>query len=190
MNQEKYFTYSWRYTKDDLKFCPRCASRFSLEDIHIANQPQLVCDSCKFIFYLDPKLVVCSLVVNKGRILLLRRNEEPRVGKWGLPGGHVQRGDDLYDSAVRETHEEAGVNIIIKKILKLFSIPEHGIVQIVFLAISTDDQIVTNIESIEGKWFGTAEIPWDELAFETTTESIREFLNSPSSSGEPTSPIA
>ena len=172
MNKHKYFTYKWQYKKEELKFCPKCASEFSLEDIHIKNQPQLVCDNCKFIFYIDPKLVVCTLVVNNDRILLLKRNEDPGKGKWGLPGGHVQRGDDIYDSAIRETAEEAGISIEIDRILTLFSLPESGIVQIVFLAHSEDDNIVTNIESLSGQWLSEEEIPWNDLAFKTTRDSI------------------
>ena len=97
-NESIYFEYEWKFKKEDFKFCPRCGHGFVLQDIHIENQPQLVCHSCKFIFYLDPKLVVAALVTYHGKILLLERAEAPGVGLWAFPGGHVERGVNLFES--------------------------------------------------------------------------------------------
>ena len=57
-----YFTYEWKYMKTDLKFCPRCGHAFVLEDLHIENQRQLLFHNCKFVSYLDPKVVVKAIV--------------------------------------------------------------------------------------------------------------------------------
>lgn len=104
MNKELYFTYHWRYRKEDLRFCPRCGQNFSLEDLHIPNQPQLICHDCQFIFYLDPKLVVAAVVLNKekDKVLLLQRGESPGKGLWAFPGGHVERGYDLFETIKNE----------------------------------------------------------------------------------------
>ncbi|WP_052807442.1 NUDIX hydrolase [Risungbinella massiliensis] len=119
MNKELYFQYQWRYTKEDLKFCPRCGHRFSLENLHIPNQPQLLCHYCQFVFYLDPKLVVVAVVLNreKNKVLLLQRNEEPRKDLWAFPGGHVERGHDLFEVIKNEVKEETGLSVEVNEII-------------------------------------------------------------------------
>lgn len=176
MNKDKYFKYQWRYQKEDFKFCPRCGSNLALEDLHIENQPQLICHSCEFVFYLDPKLVVVALVIFENKVLLLQRAEEPGVGKWGLPGGHVQRGDDLFTTIVNEVKEETGLTVSVGSIIKIYSFKESGLIQIVFEAKAETELVRVNIESFEGKFFTIDEIPWDKLAFETTRETLNNYF--------------
>lgn len=174
-NEKMYFEYAWQYKKEDLKFCPRCGNSFKLQDIHIPNQPQLVCHSCKFIFYLDPKLIVVAYVLCRNKVLLLKRNEEPSKGKWGFPGGHVERGVCLYDAIQNEVLEEAGLKIKVGDILETFSWGES--IQLVFKAVTNSDKIKVNIESQEGKFFAPDEIPWDDLAFASTKTILEKYFN-------------
>ncbi|WP_339258042.1 NUDIX hydrolase [Paenibacillus sp. FSL R5-0713] len=176
-NEYKYLQYDWKYSKDDLKFCPRCGSHFVLQDLHISDQPQLVCDNCRFIFYLDPKLVVVGLVLFENKVLLLKRAENPGKGLWGLPGGHVERGEDLFETVEREIREESGAQVQLKEIIKTHSLAQYGTVQLAFEAIAKDAYLKTNIESFEAKYFAWNEIPWDSLAFETTREILFEFAD-------------
>ncbi|MXQ53171.1 NUDIX hydrolase [Shimazuella alba] len=68
----------------------------SLEDVHIPDQPQLICHHCQFIFYLDPKLAVVAFLLNKEKnkvkVLLLQQNEDSGKGLWAFQGGHVEPG--------------------------------------------------------------------------------------------------
>jgi len=178
MNKEIYFKYQWRYKKEDLKFCPRCGHRFSLEDIHIPNQPQLICHNCQFIFYLDPKLVVVACVLNrdKDKVLLLQRNEDPGKGLWAFPGGHVERGHDLFDTLKNEVKEETGLSIEVHEIVSTFSCPEDGLIQLVYEAIADNEEVVVNIESIKGRFFYFDEIPWNKLAFPSTEKVLRLYM--------------
>jgi 8-oxo-dGTP diphosphatase len=60
--------------------------------------------------YPDRPLVgVGGLVLNRGRILLVKRGYPPSRGLWSIPGGHVELGETIYRAAVRETLEETGV---------------------------------------------------------------------------------
>lgn len=177
MNKELYFNYSWKYKKEDLKFCPKCSDKFILEDLHIKNQPQLICHNCKFIFYLDSKLVVSAFITNKekNKVLLLRRAEEPQVGLWGFAGGYVERGNDIFETIKKEIFEETSLNVQINKIIKTFSNPKEGTIELVFEAISEKETVNTNIESIEGKFFNLNSIPFEEVAFESTKEILNLY---------------
>ncbi|MBA4602131.1 NUDIX hydrolase [Thermoactinomyces mirandus] len=175
MNKELYFKYQWKYKKEDLKFCPRCGQRFSLEDLHIPNQPQLICHNCQFVFYIDPKLVVVAAVLNKekNKVLLLQRNEEPGKGLWAFPGGHVERGHDLFETIKSEVKEETGLSIEVLEIINTESIASEGIIQLTYKAIAKHEKITVNIESQKGCFFAFDQIPWDKLAFPSTGKILR-----------------
>lgn len=53
-----------------------------------------------------PKLAALAVVVRGGRVLLVKRRNEPDAGLWGFPGGHVDMGETALDAAVRELREE------------------------------------------------------------------------------------
>lgn len=174
-NKEMYFSYEWQYKKEELKFCPRCGNKFTLQDIHIKNQPQLVCHNCKFIFYLDPKLAVVAFIIYENKVLLLKRAEAPGVGLWAFPGGHVERGFDLFTAIKNEVTEETGLDVEIDKIIETFCFGDT--IQLVYKVIAKNKNIKINIESQEGKFFEYLEIPWDNLAFESTAEILKKYFN-------------
>lgn len=58
-----------------------------------------------------PKVGVTSVVVDHGRVLMLRRQGSHGAGCWGLTGGHQEYGDTIAQTAVRETYEETGLTV-------------------------------------------------------------------------------
>ena len=68
-----------------------------------------------------PAVVVAARWLG-GRLLLVRRCDS---GSWELPGGRVDIGENAVDAAVRETAEEAGVDVVITEFAGLFSDPGH-----------------------------------------------------------------
>lgn len=56
-----------------------------------------------------PLPAVLAMVARDGRVLLVRRNKEPRPEKWGFPGGLLEVGETVADGACRELAEETGV---------------------------------------------------------------------------------
>lgn len=57
----------------------------------------------------SPRLAALAVVIRNGRVLLVRRRNEPDAGLWGFPGGHVDLGETALEAAVRELREETGV---------------------------------------------------------------------------------
>lgn len=172
----KYQEYTWQYRQDDFKFCPKCGSALSKEDLHIAKQPQLVCDHCKFIFYLDPKIVVTAVVHHCNKVLLLKRAEEPGKGKWGLPGGYVSRGVSILNAVSEEVEEEASLQFINRGILHYDDLPNAQGLIIVFWGNTNNPRPRPNIESSDARFFPvTALPPAHELAFATTLTALQIF---------------
>jgi 8-oxo-dGTP diphosphatase len=58
-----------------------------------------------------PIVGVGAVVVDAGRVLLVRRGREPLKGKWSLPGGMLEVGESLYEGVVREVEEETGLKV-------------------------------------------------------------------------------
>mgnify|MGYP001816252267 FL=1 len=56
-----------------------------------------------------PKLGAIAVVYHEGRILLVKRRNEPNANTWGFPGGHVELGETALDAASRELAEETSV---------------------------------------------------------------------------------
>jgi ADP-ribose pyrophosphatase YjhB (NUDIX family) len=60
-------------------------------------------------FPLSPLMGVGAVIVEEGRVLLVRRGTEPLKGHWSLPGGLLELGEGLLDAVVREVREETGL---------------------------------------------------------------------------------
>jgi 8-oxo-dGTP diphosphatase len=56
-------------------------------------------------------------VVDDGRLLLVRRLNAPREGLWAVPGGKVEFGETLAESARREVKEETGLEVEIGEVI-------------------------------------------------------------------------
>ncbi|PJI86382.1 bifunctional NMN adenylyltransferase/nudix hydrolase [Yoonia maricola] len=52
-----------------------------------------------------------AIVVQSGHVLMVQRKMQPGKGQWALPGGHIDRGEQAVDAAIRELYEEAGLDM-------------------------------------------------------------------------------
>lgn len=137
---------------------------------------RLVCVECGCVRYLDPKLASCALVLNKGRVALVRRSMEPARGTWVLPGGFVDRGEVIPEAAVRETREETGLEVKVESMIGLYSYPGEKVAIAVYLASVISGRLVAADESDQADWFALDDIPWAGLGFSSTRDALTDFL--------------
>ncbi len=156
-------------------FCPVCGGRLKASKLKENEPERLVCSGCQFIFYLDPKLVASSVVELDGRIVLLKRSIEPQKGKWVVPGGYVDRGETVEAAALRETEEECGISTRIKNLLGIYSYPGRSVVVVVYVTEYLTGDLTAGDEAREVKLFRQEEIPWDDLAFPSTVDALRDY---------------
>jgi 8-oxo-dGTP diphosphatase len=59
-----------------------------------------------------PIIGVGAVVIDGGKVLLVRRGQEPLKGEWSLPGGALELGETLEQGVVREVLEETGLTVV------------------------------------------------------------------------------
>ena len=159
-------------------FCPLCGGDLELRTLKTTEPGRLVCIQCGFIFYLDPKVAVGTIIRDdRNHIVLVKRAIEPGYGKWVFPGGYVDRGEQVQVAAVREAREEVGLDILLGPLINVYSYPGRAPVIIVYAATILGGCLACDDEGLEARFFAPEEIPWEELAFRSTHEALREFLN-------------
>lgn len=134
-----------------------------------------VCDTCGFVDYVNPKIVVGSVVTHGDKFLLCRRAIEPRYGFWTLPAGFMEEGETSEQGAAREAMEEANAAIEIRDLLAVYNIPRISQVQLMYRATLPTLDFSAGSESLEVGLFAWDDIPWDELAFPSVHWALNQF---------------
>ena len=114
------------------KFCPTCAA--ALESKDVASRQRPVCPKCGRVVYYGPKIAATCIVEREGKVLMIRRGNEPEYGLWGMPGGYVDRGEVVEAAAAREVKEETGLEMEIDHLVGLFSEPGQPVMVAAYAA--------------------------------------------------------
>jgi 8-oxo-dGTP diphosphatase len=161
----------------EFKFCPKCGHDLESRVLKAGEPARLVCASCGFVFYLDPKVAAATICVIDGGIVLLRRANDPQWGKWVFPGGFVDRGESVQEAAVRETLEEVRLRVSVTGILDVYSFPGSDVVVVVYAADVVGGELAAGDEAEDAKAFPPEQIPWDDLAFESTRMALKDYVH-------------
>jgi ADP-ribose pyrophosphatase YjhB (NUDIX family) len=158
------------------RHCMHCGQRLTAAIPEGDTKRRLVCLDCGFIHYINPRPVAGTLPVrDDGSVLLVRRAIEPRIGTWVFPGGFMDVGETAEEAAARETREEAHLEVEDLRLLGVYTRTGPGVVVIVYEARAISEAEVGD-ETSEVRWFSPGEIPWDELAFDTTEWALKDWL--------------
>jgi ADP-ribose pyrophosphatase YjhB (NUDIX family) len=114
------------------------------------------------------------LVVDGGKILLVRRTMDPERGKWSLPSGYLDHGEDPKETAVRETLEETNLRVAIDGLLDVYqNPPAQGGASIFILyrarLLGGEARAGDDVDAVG--FFSPDDLP--ELAFASTFAAIR-----------------
>lgn len=160
-----------------IRHCRNCgaATAMQLPDDGDSKE-RSICTACGTIHYLNPLTVVGTVAHFGNKILLCKRNIEPRLGTWTLPAGFLELGESTAQGAERETHEEAGALIEMEGLFSLISVPRVGQVHLFYRAKLLSEQFNPGIESMEARLFSENELPWDEISFLTVKRTLELFI--------------
>jgi 8-oxo-dGTP diphosphatase len=160
----------------EFRYCPRCGGGLERRAVKPKDPERLVCQTCSFIFYQDPKVVAGTIFTLNGGIVLLKRGVEPSLGKWVFPGGYVDRGESVQEAAIRETKEESNLHVKLGSLLNVYSYPRSPNVIVVYTAHVLEGTLAAADESIDAAIFQPAEIPWNDLAFQSTKDALHDYI--------------
>jgi ADP-ribose pyrophosphatase YjhB (NUDIX family) len=170
------------YPRPPIKHCKACgaAAAYRLPDDG-DTKLRAVCTACDTVHYENPLNVVGTvpiLVDAQGahRVLLCKRNIEPRKGLWTLPAGFMELGETAAHGAARETDEEAGAQIEMQALFTLINVPRVGQVHFFYRAKLLSEALDIGFETMEARLFTQAEIPWDEIAFRTVRDTLERYF--------------
>jgi 8-oxo-dGTP diphosphatase len=154
-----------------IKFCPLCATTVTHEEKFGLIRP--VCPQCGWIHFVDPKVAVAVLVEQQGRVLLVRRANEPYRGLWTVPGGFINGGEDPAKAAARECLEETGLNVEVKRVLDVIAGLEHdrGADFLIVYEADVISGILSPADDADAaEWFAYDQLP--QLAFKATQKVL------------------
>jgi len=143
-----------------------------------------------------------ALVVYKGKILLIRRDNKPTIpnpNMWSIPGGQVEKGESFDEALVREIKEEIGITPKNYQLLGFFETEKQNAIYLLELTNEETQEIKLGDEGQELKWFKPQEIADIDavpivrdffqknakkveplIKSETKTEDLRKYLQTES----------
>jgi ADP-ribose pyrophosphatase YjhB (NUDIX family) len=155
--------------------CPHCAE---------ADEQPVVCDRCGWRWYANPKPAAGTLVERvepngERAILLLRRAVAPGLGSWDLPAGYLDPGESAERGALRETLEESGLRVELRRLVGVYSSPEGNAVSAIYLARPRDPSASVELddESSAHAWVPRPEVPnWlPRMAFRSMATAVEDW---------------
>jgi len=139
-------------------------------DVH--GVARRVCSGCRSIYYADPKVAVGVAVFRDDQLLLVRRVMEPGRGRWTVPGGYLDIGEDPRAAAAREVAEETTVNVEIGAVLDVFANPpeEGSTVFVLYSGRWVSGEPTAGDDADDAAFFSRDELP--PLAFTSTAAAV------------------
>lgn len=165
-------------TQED-RFCPSCATSLETKEIFGYDRP--VCPDCGRVMFYDPKMAVICVVPRNGKVLMIRRATDLGYGLWGLPGGFVDRGEQLESAAAREVWEETGLKVEVGRLLGLFSESGNPVIVAAYAGRETGGTLDAGPEALDVGFFDVDRLP--ELAFPRDEEVLVMWRDSKSKDG-------
>jgi NAD+ diphosphatase len=154
--------------------CPHCVD---------ADEQAIVCDRCGWRWYANPRPAAAVLLerpeAGDTALLLLRRAVEPGLGGWDLPAGYLDPGESFEQAAVREAHEESGIEVRLIELAGVYHSAPANAVTAVFRAAPADPSaaVILDFESSEHVWVPRSEVAtWlPRIAFGSMASAVADW---------------
>ena len=122
-----------------------------------------------------PLVGVGAVIIENGRVLLVKRAHPPIQGQWSIPGGVLEVGERVRQAADREAREETGLIVETREMLGVYErvlLDDEGQVQyhyvlIDFLCRPVGGELRAASDAAGVRWFTREELPPLKLAVDT-----------------------
>jgi ADP-ribose pyrophosphatase YjhB (NUDIX family) len=163
------------------RFCPHCATE--LVQRQHADRTRPVCPACDFVHYRNPLPAAGCLVERDGHVLLVKRKYPPQAGWWSLPAGFMEWDETPERAATRETEEETGLQVAVRRLLGVFPwyhdfveglADENGLL-VVYMAHVTGGELEPGDDARAAEWFTPGTLP-ERIAFASHRAALEEWM--------------
>jgi 8-oxo-dGTP diphosphatase len=124
------------------------------------------------------RVTVDAIILENGRILLIKRGRNPYKDFWALPGGFVEYGETTEEAVKREAEEETGLQCEIVKLVGVYSAPDRDprghTISVVYVMKVKEGEVSAGDDAAGAAWVDINELP-DEIAFDHL-EIIKDAL--------------
>ncbi len=159
------------------KFCVYCGGPIAKKKEDLAWRD--FCPGCRSFFYDNPLPVVSAIVDVSRQILLVKRDRAPFRGRWCLPTGFAEAGENIEQAVLRELVEETGIRGRIGRLLDVDSYKSRFYGDLLFLTFvveKTAGRVAAGDDSAQAKFFPIDRIP--PLAFRSNRRAVSAYIRS------------
>lgn len=159
-------------------FCPSCATRLRPSQDGEGKS----CPGCERSWYRSSSPTAGCVIVSGGRALITKRGRDPEKGRYDVPGGFLQAGEDVLDGLRRELNEELGVEIdvtvddCLQMAVHTYGDEDDYVLAIGFRARLLSGEPTANDDVAELKWVSLDEIDEIDFAWDHDRELVRRAL--------------
>ena len=145
------------------KFCPFCGKALKLK-MEESKERQW-CTYCNWTYYPHVASAVGAIIVNNGKVLMVKRGRNPYKGTWMFPAGFVDYGEHPEETLIREVKEETGLKVNEFRHLALLQSPDDprspGHFSIFYRVINYTGELINNDteENQNIQWFPINNLP-------------------------------
>jgi 8-oxo-dGTP diphosphatase len=130
-----------------------------------------------------PRVAVGAIVINDGKILLVKRNKAPHKDLWTIPGGSVELGETLQEAAEREIREETGLTINAKEPVYTFDLierDEKGAFRFHYVIVDLSADYISGDlqpadDALDARWFSSSEL--EHIPMSDSTQNLLQIID-------------
>jgi len=130
-----------------------------------------------------PLVGVGAIIIEDGRVVLVKRAHPPLQAEWSIPGGVLEVGEPVREAAIREAREETGLTVEPGELLGVFDRVlrdaeqrvQYHYVLIDFLCQRVAGDLAAASDAAEVRWFTREELPALKLAKDTLDVILKGF---------------
>ena len=163
--------------KKTRRFCERCGGMIVRK--REEGVGRCFCRSCHVYFYKNPLPVVAAILAEERKVLLVKRGRKPYRGKWCLPCGFAEAGENIHDAALRELEEETGIQGRITSLVDVQSQRNYFYGDLLFLTFEveqTGGTLRAGSDTVAARHFSLEHLP--RLAFSANGQAIEIYIRS------------
>lgn len=103
-------------------------------------------------------IVVGAIVFKENKILMVKETKKECYGKWAFPAGHLEENESILEGVIRETKEETGCDIQLKKVFPIITTNKNIIMIHILAELINDTNEYDRSEIMETKWIDVEQL--------------------------------